>query len=95
MADEQGFAPNRPGDGMYARAETGSELDANWGVLATILANVGADGRGFRQQDAEPTNPEVGDVYLTDGTNWDPNAAGSPDLVAYDTGGGWTSIVVL
>jgi hypothetical protein len=34
-------------------------------------------------------------VYLSDGDNWDPNAAGSPDLVCYDTSGGWTSIVVL
>lgn len=85
MADEQGLTL---ADGEFARKKTG-------GAVISLLANVGPDGRGFAAKETAPSNPELGDVYLADGTNWDPNNAGSPDLVAYDSGGGWKSIVVL
>lgn len=85
MADEQGTG--RP-DGNFARSALGKSVN-------NILDNVGRDGRNFVQRESPPSNPEVGDVYLSDGTNWDPNAAGTPDLVCYDTSDGWTSIVTL
>lgn len=97
MADEQGFTGDSDSlaDGEFSRQTTGKTVKGDVTTLEALLANVGVDGRGFRQRSSAPSNPEVGDVYLTDGTNWDPNAAGAPDLVAYDTGGGWTSIVTL
>lgn len=85
MADNQG---TDLADGQFARQVTGRAVN-------NLLANVAEDGRGFRQRDSAPSNPEVGDVYLTDGSNWDPNAAGAPDLVVYNTSGGWTSIATL
>lgn len=85
MADEQGTG--RP-DGNFARKAVGSAVN-------DILDNVGRDGRRFTPRESPPTNPEVGDTYLADGTNWDPNNAGSPDLVVYDTSDGWSSIVTL
>lgn len=85
MADEQ--ALDVP-DGFFARQELGR-------IVKDQLSNVGKDGRGFTQRESPPNNPEVGDVYLSDGSNWDPNAAGSPDLVVYNTSGGWTSLAVL
>lgn len=85
MADEQGL--DIP-DGFFARAKTGSKVKA-------LLARVGSSGRGFEQLSSPPSNPSVGDVYLSDGTGWDPNAAGSPELVAYNASGGWTSIAIL
>ena len=85
MADNQGTGLP---DGNFARQKAGRKVN-------NLLANVAQDGRGFRQRSEPPANPEVGDVYLTDGTNWDPNAAGAPDLVIYDTAGGWTSIATL
>lgn len=97
MADEQGVstASQNRADGEFARQTTGRDVKADITNIRDLLTNVGVDGRQFQQRDSAPSNPEVGDVYLTDGTNWDPNAAGSPDLVVYDTSGGWTSIAVL
>lgn len=90
MADEQGLdaGENRLADGEFARGKTGR-------IVKALLANVGPDGRGFTARASPPDNPELGDVYLSDGADWDPNAAGSPELVIYDSSDGWTSIAVL
>lgn len=85
MADEQGLDL---ADGEFARKKTGSAVSA-------LLANVGADGRAFNELTSPPSNPEYGDVYLADGTNWDPDSDGvsGGELVIYNSSGGWTEIV--
>lgn len=97
MADEQGFTDDIAGlaDGQFSRKETGGIVKSTISRIHTLLQNVGTDGRGFTQRSSPPSNPEVGDLYLTDGTNWDPNAAGSPELVVYDTTGAWSSVAIL
>lgn len=97
MADEQGVSTNTQNraDGEFSRAVTGKDVKGDITNIRDLLANVGVDGRGFNQRSSPPNNPEVGDVYLTDGSNWDPNAAGSPELVVYDTAGAWSSIAIL
>lgn len=97
MADEQGFNDDSTGlaDGEFSRKKQGRTVKGDITALSTLLANVGEDGRGFNQRSSPPSNSEVGDLYLSDGSGWNPNAAGVPDLVIYDTGGGWTSIVTL
>lgn len=57
MADEQGTG--QP-DGHFARQITG-------GAVNGILDSVGSDGRRLVPQASEPSNPEVGDLYLSDG----------------------------
>lgn len=85
MADEQGTG--KP-DGNYARASVGSAVNG-------ILTNVGSDGRQFVEQTSPPSNPEYGDVYLADGSSWDPDSDGvsGGELVIYNSSGGWTEIV--
>ena len=82
MADEQGTG--KP-DGNFARAALGSAVNG-------ILTNVGTDGRKFPPREAPPDGPEPGDVYLADGTNWDPTGNGNAALVQY-LNGGWQTIV--
>ena len=84
MADDQGLDL---ADGEFARGVTGSAVKA-------LLANSSEDGRGFRERTAEPSNPENGDVYLADGSTWDPDgdAVAGAELVIY-YGGTWTEIV--
>lgn len=75
MADEQGTGLS---DGFFARGVTGDAVNA-------ILDNVGAAGRNLPPQAAEPSNPEVGDLYVQDGGNWDPvSNAGNGALIIYD-----------
>lgn len=81
MADEQGTGVP---DGNFARGKTG-------GAVNGILDNVGSGGRKFPPQDAEPSNPENGDLYLADGTNWNPTGNGDPALVQY-IGGSWLTV---
>lgn len=78
MADEQGLSV---ADGWFARAALGSKVKA-------LLANVGSAGRKYPPQSSPPSNPENGDMYLADGTNWDPASSGNAALVQY-AGGGW------
>lgn len=81
MADEQGTGR---ADGNFAREALGRAVNG-------ILDNVGAGGRQFPPQDAAPSNPENGDTYLADGTNWDPAGTGNAALVQY-AGGDWRVI---
>lgn len=82
MADEQGTG--RP-DGNFARQAVGSAVNS-------ILDSVGASGRKFEPLESPPDNPETGDTYLADGTNWDATSGGSGNaaLVTYiESGNGW------
>lgn len=81
MADETGL--DVP-DGWFARSQLGS-------LVNSLLGNVGLNGRTYPPQDAAPANPENGDTYLADGTNWDPAGTGNAALVQY-AGGGWRVI---
>lgn len=82
MADEQGTGLP---DGNFARKKTGKAVNG-------LLANVGTDGRRFPPRESEPSGPEAGDVYLADGTNWDPVGNGNAALVQY-LNGAWQTIV--
>lgn len=73
MAQEQGT--DKP-DGNFARASVGSAVN-------TILDNVGPDGRRFPPRAEPPAEPEPGDLYLADGTNFDPAGSGNAALVIY------------
>lgn len=81
MADEQGTG--KP-DGNFARGVLGKAVNR-------ILDNVGSAGRKYPPQQSAPSNPENGDVYLADGTNWDPASSGNAALVQY-AGGSWRVI---
>lgn len=81
MADEQGTGVP---DGNFARSKAG-------GAVNGILDNVGSDGRKYVPQDAAPAGADEGDVYLADGTNWDPLSGGNAALVIY-LAGGWVAI---
>lgn len=81
MADEQGL--NVP-DGFFARSELGSKVKS-------LVGTIGSAGRQYPPQDSEPTNPENGDIYLADGTNWDPAGTGNAALVQY-AGGAWAVV---
>lgn len=85
MADEQGL--DVP-DGFFARAQLGV-------AVKDLLQNVGTDGRNYPERTSPPDNPEYGDIYLADGTEWDPDSDGAAggELVIYDSSGGWTEIV--
>lgn len=85
MSDEQGVDLN---DGKFARGVTGK-------AVKNLLVNTGPDGRQFAERTSPPSNPEYGDVYLADGTTWDPDADGiaGGELVIYNSSGGWTEIV--
>jgi len=79
MADEQGTG--QP-DGHFARQITGVAVNG-------ILGNVGSDGRRLVPQASEPSNPEVGDLYLSDGGNYDPvSNSGNAAVIIYD-GSSW------
>lgn len=79
MADEQGLS--NP-DGDFARQRSGKDLKA-------LVANVGPDTRNLPPLDSEPAGPEVGDLVVQDGTNWDPvSNAGNGALIIYD-GSSW------
>lgn len=81
MADEQGTGVP---DGNFARTVAGSAVNG-------ILQNVGSDGRQFAPRESAPAGAGTGDVYLADGTNWDPLAGGNAALVIY-LDGGWVGI---
>lgn len=82
MADEQGL--NTP-DGHFARQKTGKDVKAQ-------VANVGVETRRLPPLDSEPATPEVGDLAVQDGTNWDPAAnAGNGALIVYD-GSAWVLV---
>lgn len=81
MADEHGTGVP---DGNFARAVAG-------GGVNSILDQVGPNGRQYPPQDGAPAGPESGDVYLADGTNWDPVGNGNAALVIY-LDGGWVAI---
>lgn len=82
MADEQGTG--KP-DGNFARKAVGSAVNS-------ILDSVGASGRQFEPLASPPDNPETGDTYLADGTNWDETSGGTGNaaLVTYiESGNEW------
>jgi hypothetical protein len=82
MADEQGTGSP---DGYFARQVTGEAVNG-------ILDNVGSDGRKLVPQASEPTNPEVGDLYLSDGGNYDPvSNSGNAAVIIYD-GSSWVLV---
>ncbi len=81
MADDQGTGvPN----GNFARRKVGR-------LVNRILDNVGPNGRQFPPLDAEPDNPEAGDVYHADGEGWDPEGDGTSGLFAYN-GEAWVLV---
>ncbi|MFC6975814.1 hypothetical protein ACFQL1_15880 [Halomicroarcula sp. GCM10025709] len=83
MADEQGTGEP---DGAFARQRTGAAVNG-------ILDNVGAATRNLPPQDGEPSGPEVGDLAVQDGGNWDPvSNAGNGALIIYD-GTNWQLVV--
>jgi len=85
MADEQGTGE---ADGAFARQRTGSAVN-------NILDNIGSAGRKLPPQDSEPSSPEKGDLYVSDGGNWDPTSnAGNGALVFYD-GSSWVQVAGL
>lgn len=82
MADEQGTG--QP-DTYFARGILGEAVNA-------ILDNVGSDGRKLVPQASEPSNPEVGDLYLSDGGNFDPvSNSGNAAVIVYD-GTSWNQV---
>lgn len=81
MADETGL--DVP-DGFFARINLGA-------TVKDLLANVGTNGRRYPPQDSAPSNPENGDTYLADGSNWDPAGTGNAALVQY-AGGSWAVV---
>jgi hypothetical protein len=79
MADEQGTGSP---DGFFARQRLGAAVNG-------ILDNVGSDGRRLVPQASEPSNPAVGDLYLSDGGNYDPvSNGGNAAVIIYD-GSSW------
>lgn len=76
MADEQGL--DVP-EGWFARSTLGASVKQ-------FLATIGPDGRQFTPLDAAPDNPENGDTYLADGSNWDPAGTGNAALATYVDG---------
>lgn len=78
MADETGL--DVPA-GWFARSSLGAQVKQ-------LLTNVGQNGRQYAPQSEPPANPENGDTYLADGTNWDPAGTGNAALVQY-AGGAW------
>jgi len=83
MADEQGTDVD---DFQFSRADpTGANVN-------NILDNVGRDGRNLVPQASEPSNPEVGDLYLSDGGNYDPvSNGGNAAVIIYD-GSSWNLV---
>lgn len=82
MADEQGTGSP---DGFFARQSLGAAVNG-------ILDNVGSDGRNLVPQASEPSNPEVGDLYLSDGGNYDPvSNGGNAAVIIYD-GSSWVLV---
>jgi len=81
MADEQGLS--KP-DGLFARRVLGE-------AVKSLLTNIGVGGRKYPPQSSVPSNPENGDVYLADGSNWDPAGTGNAAYVQY-AGGAWAVI---
>jgi hypothetical protein len=79
MADETGL--DEVPSGWFARIRLGDRVKA-------LLANIGSTGRQYPPLDTAPNNPEPGDTYLADGTNWDPAGTGNAALVTY-LGGSW------
>jgi len=81
MADE-----TDPGlyKGEFSRQTQGQTLNR-------YLKNIGQSGRQFPPQNSAPSNPEDGDLYLADGSNWDPAGSGNAALVMY-ADGGWRTI---
>ena len=76
MADEQGIADTP--DGYFARQETGS-------TVKNQLQNVGVNGRRLVPLASAPSNPEAGDLYVSDGGNYDPvSNGGNASVIVYD-----------
>lgn len=98
MADEQGYTRHTDTipPGNYARQVTGDATKNEFAAISSLLVNVGVDGRRFPSRNSPPSNPELGDVYLADGVDWDPDgdASGAPELVIYD-GSAWNEIIGL
>jgi hypothetical protein len=83
MADEQGTDVD---DFQFARADpTGANVNE-------ILDNVGSDGRRLVPQSSAPSNPVAGDLYLSDGGNYDPvSNSGNAAVIIYD-GSSWVQV---